>query len=236
MRRPHLPAALVAGLLAAAATGAWIAAGAPIPSADAREGGRADVASMDVGLLRESLLKLWIIEESSSRHNQSRIAQKSFEGLTAPESTGNAELDRQNVEAKKKLAKELRHYLLLELDGAIEAVDICDRVLGTKATLDAATLDRRLFFQQKLPVIQWRGVLLQDALADLGRITGTPVDLHPAIPKNLTLEVSFEGPAGFTLEGVLEFLREQHPMEWKYEGGRLDVTYTGEMPKGFGQR
>lgn len=230
-RRPLLAPVLAGALAVAAASAASLGARAEDPPKPARP----DVATMDLELLRESLLKIWIIEESSSRHNQSRIAQKSFEGLTGPVSTGDAELDAKNVEARKKLVKETRHYLLLELDGSIEAVDICDRVLGKKATLDAATLDRRLFFSQKLPAINWRTVLLQEALQDLSKTIGTPIDF-PVLPKNLTLEVSFEGPAGFTLEGVLDFLKEQHPLEWKYENGRLDVRYMGEIPKGPGHR
>lgn len=188
-----------------------------------------DVSNMDVELLKESLLKLWIIEYTSEQYNQSRISQKSFEALNPVAPTGDAETDRKNAEAQKKTDKELRHYLFLELDGCIEAVDIADRVLGTKVTLDPADAERRRFFQQALPEISWKNVLIQDAIRDLARMTGTPVELHPQIPKNLTLEVSLTAPAGFSVQGALEYLNGIHPIEWKYEGGKLDVFYQGDV-------
>ena len=190
-----------------------------------------DVSNMDEGLLRESLLKLWIIEFTSREYNQSRIAQKSFEGLMPAEPTGNPEIDRQNEAGRIKTNKELKHYLLLDLDGAIEAVDICDRVLGTKVSLDPADAEKRRFFTQELPEIRWHNILLKDLLADLSRMTGVPIELHPEIPKNVTLEVSFEAPAGFNVQSVLEYVNGIHPIEWTWNGGKLDVDYMGDLPK-----
>ena len=76
-------------------------------------------ALTDLGLLQESLLKVHIVETASEVHNQRRIAQKAFEGMTADwEPTGDAGIDRRNEAARKKLDFELRHYLALELDGS----------------------------------------------------------------------------------------------------------------------
>ena len=57
-------------------------AGALSVGAAARgDGSKVDVSNMDLDLLRENLLKVWILEYQSSNYNQSRIAEKSFEGL-----------------------------------------------------------------------------------------------------------------------------------------------------------
>lgn len=217
-----------------ALTAAAVLAGvAGVGALTARGDGEAkqDVSNMDVDFLRESLLKLWIIEYTSSNYNQSKIAKFSFEGLNPGVPTGDAELDAKNEAARKKTSKDLRHYLLLELDGSIEAVDIVDRVLGTKVVLSPAEAERRRFFTAALPAISWKNRLLQDALQDISRLTGTPVELHPVIPKNLTLEISFDAPAGFNVQNVLEYINSIHPVEWKYDGGKLDVNYLGDIPK-----
>lgn len=207
-------------------------AGALSVGAAARgDGSKVDVSNMDLDLLRENLLKVWILEYQSSNYNQSRIAEKSFEGLNRVPPTGDPEIDRQNEEGRRKTDKHLRHYITLELDGCIEAVDIVDRVLGQKVAIDGAEAERRRFFVKELPPFNWKNVLLQDAVRDLGRMTGTPCELHPVIPKNVTLEVSLESPAGFTVLSVLEYLNGLHPIEWEYKDGRLDVTYLGDLPK-----
>ena len=223
----------VRSLLSAVVAAVALVSGALFVTAAARGGDKPkqDVSNMDLDLLRESLLKIWIIEYTSDAYNQSRIAEKSFEGLNPAPPTGDPELDRQNAEGRRKTDKELRHYMGLELDGSIEAIDICDRVLGQKVAIDAAEAERRKFLLKELPEFKWRNVLLQDALRDLSRMTGVPIDLHPEIPKNVTMEVSLESPAGYTVTAVLEYINGIHPIEWKYEGGRLDVTYMGDLPK-----
>lgn len=229
--RPLARRAVSALLTLAAMAGgaAAIGAGSALCGDEPR---KQDVSNMDLDLLRENLLKLWIIEFTSHEYNWSRIAQISFEGLISPGSTGDPELDRKNEEGRKKTEKSLRHYLLLELDGCIEAQDICDRVLGAKAQLSAADIEKRRFFFRELDAIKWNSILLQDALAELSRATGTPIALHPEIPKNVTLEVSLDAPKGFSVQNVLEYLSGMHPIEWKYEGGKLDVTYLGDIPRG----
>lgn len=221
---------LLAGLLtcSAVAAGAVLVRGAAVLAEGAP---KQDVTNMDLDYLRENLLKLWIIEFTSQEYNQSRIAQKSFEGLNPAAPTGDPELDRKNEEGRRKTSKELRHYLLLELDGAIEAVDIVDRVLGTKVSLDPAEAEKRRFFARTLGEISWKNVLLQNALQDLAKWTEVPIALYPEIPKNVTLELSFEAPAGFSVQSVLEFLNSQHPIEWKWDHGKVEVWYQGELPK-----
>lgn len=186
---------------------------------------------MDLDLLRENMLKIWIIEYTSSNYNQSRIAEKSFEGLNPVPPTGDPKMDRENEEARKKVEKHLRHYLLLELDGAIEAVDIVNRVLGQQVAIEGAEADRRRFLTKSLPGISWKNRLLQDAVRDLSSMTGVTCELHPEIPKNVTLEISLDSPAGYTVQGVLEYINGIHPIEWEYKDGRLDITYMGDIPK-----
>jgi hypothetical protein len=215
-------------LCAALLSGAVLVRGA---AALAEGSSKQDVSNMDLDLLRENLLKIWIIEFTSQEFNQRRIAQKSFEGLNPVAPTGDPEVDRKNEEGRKKTSWELKHYLLLEYDGAIEAIDIVDRVVGTKVSLDPAAAEQRRFFAKSLGEIKWKNILLQAAIADLAKWTDTPISLHPEIPKNVTLELSFEAPAGFSVQSVLEFLNSQHPIEWKWVDGKVEVWYLGDLPK-----
>jgi hypothetical protein len=219
-------------LAAALACCAGLVGGAAlVASAGPEDPKKQDVSNMDLDLLRENLLKIWIIEYTSQAYNQGRIAEKSFEALNPAPPTGDPETDRKNAEGRRKTDKELRHYMALELDGSIEAIDICDRVLGQKVAIDPTELEKRRFLLKELPEFRWSSKLLQDCLAELQRLTSTTIELHPVIPKNVTLEVSLESPAGYTVQAVLEYINGIHPIEWKYENGKLDVTYLGDLPR-----
>lgn len=216
-----------AALLFAAAAGAASLLFA-VPSRDAAAEGKG--LAVDLELLRENLLKIWIIEESSSRYNQARIGEKSFDAMLAKsEPTGDPEKDRENAAAAKKLDKEVRHYLLLELDGAIECVDIVDRVLGTKVTLSGDDADRRRFLTREVPALKWSNVGLGDALLDLGRKLKIDVDFPP-LPRHVVCEISYEAPGGLSLFNVLEFINSEHPIRWEVQGEKLVVRYMGEIP------
>lgn len=221
LRRPSPALALAASALGAAGLFA-------LPRREASAQGQG--LAVDMELLRESLLKIWIIEESSSRYNQARIGEKSFDAMLAKsEPTGDPERDKENAAAVKKLDKEVRHYLLLELDGAIECVDIADRVLGTKVTLSGDDAERRRFLTREVPALAWRNVALGDAFKDLERKMGIEIDFPP-LPRNLSLEISYEAPAGLALYNVLEFINSEHPIRFEVKNGRLEVRYMGEIP------
>lgn len=219
-------AALAVGFFAVSLTG----------TAQGQEGegepelGKAGVMEMDVDFLREKLLKLWIIEEASDRHNQRRIAEKSFKGMTPLEPTGDPEKDAANRAEYLKNDKHLRHYLLLELDNCIEAVDISRHTLGIH--LRPPNDDRALksFLEQELPEIKWSNVSLDKAFEDLGRKIGTPVDFS-GIGANEDVRIDLTFDPGFQLQQVLEYIISIHPVEWRYEGGRLIVHYMGSGEK-----
>ncbi len=190
------------------------------------------IMEMDVEFLREKLLKLWIIEEASDRHNQRRIAQNSFKGLTPLEPTGDAARDAENRAEYLKNDKHLRHYLLLELDNAIEAVDIARHTLGIHLRPPNDDRAMRAFLEQELPAIEWRHAKLEDALADLGHKIGTPVDFSGVGPRE-DVRIDLQLDAGFQLRQALEYIISIHPIEWEYTDGRMIVRYLGsdELPK-----
>lgn len=197
-----------------------------ISSLPTAAGEPADIDSMQLDLLEENLLKIWIVEESSERYNQMRIGQKSFEGLIPVEPTGNPELDAKNREEQKRLNWELTHYIKLELDGAIQVIDIARRVLGEQPRLDEVARARKQFLAREMPDIKWRWITLDKALQDLGSKLGVRVELtgvpeHTKLEVNLTLE-------GATVEQLIDFLLQQHFMKWTYENDVLKFEYMGE--------
>ncbi len=209
-------AALAAGFVLVSFAGAARGAG------DAQS----DVMTMDVDFLREKLLKLYIIEEASDRHNQKRIAEDSFKGMAPLVPTGDEAVDAENRAAYLKNDKALRHYLLLEYDNSIEAIDICNHVLGTALRAPRGKSRAvREFLDQEVPAIDWRSTPLAAALQDLGRKIHTPVDFS-GIAKNedVRIDLNLEG---FTVEQTLEFIRGIHEIAWEYKDGRLIVRYLG---------
>ena len=225
-------------LLTGAALVCGFAAIAITTRASGQEGGAkapdtaGGVMQMDVDFLREKLLKLWIIEEASDRHNQRRIAENSFKGMTPVDPTGDPAVDAENRAAYLKNDKHLRHYLLLELDNCIEAVDIARHTLGIH--LRPPNDDRALkaFLEQELPEVKWNNITLDKAIEDLGHKIGTPVDFS-GIADNEDVRIDLQLDPGFQLQQALEYIIAIHPIEWSYADGRLVVRYlgSGELPK-----
>lgn len=180
---------------------------------------RMDLATLDLDLLQENMLKIWIIEESSERHNQSRIAQKSFEALAPLEPSGDPELDRRNLAEKQKVDKHLRHYLLLELDNSIEEIDICTRVLGKNMVREAGEAALKAMLAKGIPDIDWRNKDLRQALEWVGEQAGMSVEVR-GIGKNatLTLDLLLEGG---TVGAVIDMINGIHAYTWKVEDGKL---------------
>ena len=235
MRRPpkgpwsdRLRSILAYAAAAALGFGAWTLAAPGTPAAGQEAAPEAEAAALaaDVDFLREKLLKIWVIEEASDRHNQRRIAEKSFTGMTPFEPTGDPELDRANREAYLKNDKHLRHYLLLELDNAIEAVDICKRVLGLHLKPPVGDRALRAFLEQELPAIKWHDKPLEAAFQDLGRKINVPVKFS-GIGEREDVRISLELDPGFQLQHALDFIRSYHPFAWRYEDGTLIVEYQG---------
>jgi hypothetical protein len=187
---------------------------------------RWSVESLDLSLLQESLLKVHIVETASERHNQRRVAQKAFVGVTADfGATGDAEMDARNAAAKKQLDFELNHYLKLELDGSIEMIEILQRVLGKNLISDPATAALKRILRKECPDIDWRNKDVVQALKEFGRSVGVPVQVT-GIPKNTTLEIYL------TLEGAdvgsaLSIITTQDAFrfKWKYEDGMFKFEY-----------
>jgi hypothetical protein len=146
--------------------------------------------------------------------------------MTPLEPTGDAEADAINREEYLKNDKHLRHYMLLELDGAIEVIDICNHVLGRQITRDTTAADMKELLEKVLPEIKWRNKKLDWALQDLGRKLGVPVDFS-GIAKNEDVRIDLELDAGFTFQNALEYIMAYHPMDYTLEGGRLKFSYLG---------
>ncbi len=201
---------------------------ASLPGAHGEESRKkpVDFQTMNLPLLEENLLKIWIVEESSDLYNQARIAQKSFEGLIPVEPTGDAELDAKNREEQKQLNFELTHFLKLELDGAIQVVDILRRVLGKQPRLDPKAKELKEFLGRDVPTIKWRWLTLDRALQDMGAKLGIRVELK-GVPVNTKLEVNLH-LEGAAVAQLIDFLLEQHNMEWTYSDKVLTFSYIGK--------
>ena len=212
-------AALAAGFAAFALTGS---VRGEDNAADAPQG----VMTMDVDFLREKLMKIWIIEEASDRHNQRRIAQKSFLGMTPVDPTGDAEADAENRAAYLKNDKHLRHYLMLEYENAIEAIDIGKHTLGTHLRPPKTDAVLKAFLDQEIPEIVWRNKKLDAAMEDFGRKIGVTVEFG-GIADNEDVVIDVSLPAGFQVRQALEYINNIHPIQWTYEDGKLTVRYMG---------
>lgn len=197
---------------------------------EAKNAQRWSLESLDLGLLRENLLKIHIVEASSERHNQRLIAKTSFEAMTADtESTGDAEMDARNAEARRKMDFQLRTFILLELDGSIETIDTLQRVLGKNLVSDPSMAETKQFLERDAPAISWRNKELVSALKEFGAQLGVGTEVT-GIPKNTELFIDLF-VEGATVEQAIGFIVSHHEMKWKYEKGTLKFEYL-DMPEG----
>lgn len=212
---------------AAALTAGFLAVTFTAPSPAHGEGDEAsDLMTMDLEFLREKLLKIWIIEEASDRHNQRRIAQNSFKGLTPVDPTGDPEVDAENRAVYMKNDKHLRHYLMLEYENSVEAIDICKRVLGLNLKPPKTDEVLNAFLDQEIPDIVWRDKKLDAAMLDFGRKIGVVVEFT-GIADNEDVVIDVSLPAGFQVRQALEYINNIHAIRWTYESGKLSVRYIG---------
>ncbi len=216
-------------LLAVAALGIGfvVASTADTPPAHGQDAA-ATIDDMDLDFLREKMLKIWIIEEASDRHNRRRIAEKSFNGMTPYEPTGDAALDAENKAQYLKNDKHLRHYLMLELDNAIEVIDICQRVLGRHVRPPRSSQgNMRKLLEKQLPALNWSDMPLAEALHELGNAVDTPVTFSGLAP-NEDARIDIEFPEGFMLQQAIEFIQGIHPLAYRLEDGVLHFEYGGD--------
>lgn len=222
MRRLLLPvacaAAFAAGLLAMTA---------PSEPVVAQERKVRTVDDMDLDLLRENLIKIWIIDESSHRYNQQNIAETSFELMLPLEPTGDPKIDEENRLARRKAIFQLDNWLRLELDGAIEIIDICSRVLGQNAPKGGDGKALAKVLSKEMPVdVVWSGVSVDDAIRDFGRKAGVEVSF-PGLPKGVQQELNLTAPAGFTIGQLLDMMLEYGGVQWDYKDGVFHFRYVG---------
>lgn len=221
MQRVLLP------LACALAFGVGLFATSSIDDASAQERRRATVANMDLDLLRENLIKIWIIDESSHRYNQQNIAETSFNLMLPLEKTGDPEVDEENRLARRKAIFQLDNWLRLELDGAIEIIDICQRVLGKNAPKSGDKKALTKILGREMPVdIVWSGISVADAINDFSRKANVKVEF-PGLPKGVQQELNITAPAGFTIGQVLDLMAEYGSIEWKYVDGVFHFEYIG---------
>lgn len=182
------------------------------------------VENMDLPFLKGNLTKLYILEGESQLHEvrlkELEMASKFAENLK--ENLGQTDEEKK---ADVKRHKHIVHYMYMERDNAVEVWNILNQVLGIRLTLDEDNEEAQLraLLNKEIDRIEWRNRDTVEALQELGKMVGVPVqvDLPPFMELQITLSVE-----NVTLETVLGLIQANQPLEWRYVNGKLFFAHV----------
>lgn len=230
------PAALL--LAAAAILGAGCLAAAAAAGQEAPR--RASVEDMDMGLLQNRLLKIYVCEKEAALN--AKALEKLRISLEAA-GTGKVTLEsrtKEQIEEDARREKDISHYLLFEKTNAIQMIQIVDRILGTEVHLagegraDRAILDRKVELIE-IPRGPKGGTDIREAAKIISEVLGCPVRVEQPDTDIFRLWFTM-GPT--TGEAIIKQVASSQPFDWKIVDGTLVFRHrdlaegaSGEGPK-----
>jgi hypothetical protein len=176
------------------------------------------IVDLDLDLLRQNLLKFFILEEESQIH-QLALKRLKFE-QDAVEQRQLALGDPKYMKMAKDRERAVRHFLWLEREGAIEVMSIVYRILGDKTRLTDAKSEWLGILETPISDIAWKALELDRAMADLGSRVGVEVVCEMPLTQIPFITLSMERG---TLETAISVIREIHPIQVVYKKGKIYV-------------
>jgi hypothetical protein len=101
---------------------------------------------------------------------------------------------------------------------------VINLVLGDELRLDDPDEELRRILQMTVKKIEWQGKDLEEALYEIGRMIGVPVEADLPPYMDITVNLSVEN---VTVETVLGLICEIHPLDYKYINGKLFFAHMG---------
>ena len=182
------------------------------------------VENMDLPLLKGNLTKLYILEGESSLHEvrlkELQLASKFAERLK--DTLGQTEEEK---EADVKRRKHIQHYLFMERDNATEVWHILNQVLGVRLQLEGDDSELRAILGKEVAAIHWTNKDVVEAIQELGRLAGVPVEVN--LPPNTEMTISLN-VENVTVETVIQLICDFQQMEYKYANGKLIFATLGD--------
>ncbi len=179
------------------------------------------VYELNTNLLRQNLMKFFMLAEESRLHN-GRLKEQAFMQKYA---INFAKRDGAFMEKLKKREKTIAHYLNVEKDASIEVLDIISRVLGDKVRLEDTSNEwQRILATPINGGIEWVDVPLAAALEDLGGMVGLEVTVE--IPVKIKPFISLHTDK-ITLHTALRMIQDLQPIIWTYKEGKVFFVYGG---------
>jgi len=177
---------------------------------------------VDLPLLAHRMTKLYTLEGESKKH-ELRLSELKLAAEFIDRMKQGKPLTAEQEKDRIKRHKHVLHYVYMERDNAIEVWDIINQVLGDRIVIPDEDEALRDLLTTPVELIEWRDVDLEDALYELGRIAGVEVDAD--LPSNVDMKISLTIEK-VTVETVLEFICDIHPLDWRFVKGRLVFAYT----------
>ncbi len=211
---------LMAGLVVSAGTVGALAL-QPVTQDDERK----TVDDMDIPLLQENLLKIYVTEKESAI-NEGRLEEWKW----AAEEFGDISQDTlrtltaDQLEDMKKRNKFIFHHLIMEKTNAIQVIHVVDKVLGTDVHLPGeGRAERRILETVVDSFVLPRGTYLRDAIKRLGEALGC--DTHAELPplNKYTISLLRERATG---EAIIKAICDIHNLEFRIEGKTLIFTHS----------
>jgi len=177
---------------------------------------------MDLPYLNQQMTKLYILEGESKRH-ELRLQELKL-AAEFLDMVGKIQKSDQSEEDKIKRHKHVVHYVWMERDNAIEVWDIVNRVLGDILEVPEDNALLREILKKEIPYLTWKDMDVETALYEIGRLAGVEVEVD--IPPNIELAVTLNAE-NLTVKMVLDFICNQHNLDWRFVNGKLFFVYMG---------
>ena len=177
------------------------------------------VYDLNTDLLRQNLLKFFMLAEESRLHNFRLKEQAFLKKFEEGGMTGAA------LEARlRKRERTIRHFLNVEKEASIETLDIISRILGDRKRLEDQSSEWQRHLAKPVGPINWKNLPLREALQELGA--------------QLDFEVSVEIPVKYkpfitlytdkvNLYTALRLIRDLQPITWEYRDGKAFFVWGG---------
>jgi hypothetical protein len=215
-----------------AASAAWAAAAALAlaAAASAFEGGggppprkRATVDDMDMALLQQNLLKIYVAEKESAIHQNKLAELKIASQFLDP---NRPTLDRPTEEQIADLRlrqKHIAHFLTTEKTTSVQILQIVDRVLGTELHLPGEGRPERAILEKFVEIIDIpKNTDLMKAAEIVGKALGCKVIVEKSDLVNFTVSCYQERTSGYA---ILKSICGNLPFEYRIEGGAIHLRH-----------
>jgi hypothetical protein len=171
---------------------------------------------MDLPLLQQEMVKMYILEGESKRHEirlkELKLAAEFLDMM------GKIQESKESEKDKEKRHRHVTHYVRMERDNAIEVWDVINRVLGDVLVVPEDDEILREILKKEIALVEWKDVDVEAALYELGRLADVEVEVDFPDTDEMYITLTAEN---MTVQMIIDFICNEHDLDWRFVNGKL---------------